>query len=182
MIMTLYKKKYRVESARLKGHTYQEGIFFVTICTRRKLQWFGEIRNGKMHHSNLGKLVIDCWEKIPLHFPHVILDSFVVMPDHVHGVIRLENVETQNFASLQNPRFGPQSKNLASIIRGFKVGVKKEAIRLTLPEFTWQSRFHDHIVRSEKELHAIRRYIRSNPAKWDKETIPWQDDAYSYGL
>ena len=106
------------------------------ICTQNHEHYFGEIANGAMHLSEIGHLANKYGVEIPEHFPFVELDAFVVMPNHVHGIIIINkpnnerNVETQNFASLQSKpanRFGPQSKNLASIIRGFKIGVTKNA-------------------------------------------------------
>lgn len=140
--MTLFRSRYRIETTRLKYHSYMAGWYFVTICTRKKLQWFGEIRDQHMMLSDIGKHARQCWLDIPKHFPHASLDAFVIMPDHVHGVIvihdldRKMRVEPQNFAALQTPnRFGPQSKNLASIIRGFKIGVTKYARANKLPFF-----------------------------------------------
>ncbi len=134
-----------------------------------------------MYFSEIGKIAQNCWNEIPVHFPFVILDAFIVMPNHVHGILVIDKtvselnemktmngatVETQNLASLQTTlrmasqissgffsvpknHFGPQSKNLASIIRGFKIGVTKNA-RLIHADFAWQSRFYDHI--STKEI------------------------------
>jgi REP element-mobilizing transposase RayT len=131
-----------------------------------------------MNLSEIGKIAQTCWTEIPNHFPFVNLDAFIVMPNHVHGILvinKAENglnetnamkepvVETQNFASLpENPtepkqiknHFGPQSKNLASIIRGFKVGVTKNA-RLLHAGFAWQSRFYDHIIRNQQSYQTI---------------------------
>lgn len=101
--------------------------------------------------SAVGHIANSCWYEIPNHFPFVELDGYVIMPNHVHGIVIINksddghNVETQDFASLPpKNQFGPQSKNLASIVRGFKIGVTKNARKLD-PCFAWQSRFHDHI-------------------------------------
>jgi putative transposase len=178
--MKLYKNKYRIASARLKGHSYREGIFFVTICTRKKLQWFGEIRNGKMELSEVGEVVQMCVNKIPETNPSASVDSFCIMPDHVHIILALQPVETPQWGvSTSKQHWVPG--NLSVIINHWKRACTKE-IRTLHPDFSWQSRFHDHIIRSEKEREAIRRYIRSNPAKWDKETIPWHDDGHYFGL
>ena len=138
----------------------------------------------------LGKNAVDCWLKIPEHFPHVTLDEFVIMPNHVHGIIIINNnaivVETQNFASLHHDtphhndgpyhnKFGPQSKNLSSIIRGFKIGVTKWAT-INGVDFAWQPRFYDHIIRDETAYHNIQYYIQQNPAKW------WRDRNNPEGL
>ncbi len=155
------------------------------------MQWFGEIHEGKMILSELGNVAKQCVLAIPLHFPHTEIDEFCVMPNHVHVIITFKPffVETQNFASLQKTGtrvghaniFGPQSKNLGSIIRGYKIGVTKEAKKFDLP-FRWQPRYHDHIIRSENELIAIKNYIAHNPKVWDKECIPWHADAAYYSV
>ena len=106
------------------------------------------------------------------------------MPNHVHGVLTINKpddvqtqngiVETQNFASLPPPiqpgnRFGPQSQNLASIVRGYKIGVTKYARQTNLP-FAWQDRYHDHVIRNEDEYNRIRQYICENPQRWTDDT------------
>ena len=110
------------------------------------------------------------------------LGDFVVMPDHIHGIIIINKtddariVDTENFAHLQQPvasgeitnnKFGPQSKNLASIVRGYKIGVIKNG-RLINPDLGWQSRYHDHIIRNETEYQRISNYIITNPENWGK--------------
>jgi len=181
----MYKKKYRVETTRLINHAYNNGMYFVTICTRKKLQWFGEIKDGEMKLTPLGIKTNACIQEIPKHFPQASIDAFIIMPNHVHMIVKIiQTLEASKGRDAKfcvstevKQEFGPQSKNLSSIIRGFKIGVKKAANELNLP-FLWQPRYHDHIIRSENELVAIRSYIKSNPDTWDKETIPWHDDAH----
>src|SRR5690606_5164339 len=130
---------------------------------------------------DIGEFAHDCWMQIPEHFPFVKLENHVVMPNHVHGIVVIDkpddgrNVETQNFASLPynsdsttKNKFGPQSKNLASIIRGFKIGVTKNA-RLINPDFAWQPRYHDHIIRNDKSFYQISKYIKNNPKNWSED-------------
>ena len=143
--------------------------------------------------SDIGECADLCWQAIPTHFPHVQTMSRVIMPNHIHGILtinpvvethnmRLRNfVETQYFASLQigepiqteidgttKNRFGPQSKNLASVVRGFKIGVTKYARQHNLP-FKWQPRYHEHIIRNMDELYFITDYIENNVANWEKD-------------
>ena len=133
--------------------------------------------------SKIGKLVETCWLEIPQHFPFVTLGEFVVMPNHVHGIIIInkskderapEGVETQDLASLPVSgsknlnRFGPQSRNLGSIIRGFKVGVTKNAHAINV-DFSWQSRYHDRIIRDYAEFRRIVYYIQTNPENWNND-------------
>jgi REP element-mobilizing transposase RayT len=174
--MKLYKNKFRIDSTRLKDWDYSStGYYFVTICTKTKEKCFGDAVNGELNLTHLGKVACKYWQEIPHHFPHVKLDAFVVMPNHIHGIIIIENddqvVETQNFASLQEfqpNEFGPQSKNMASIVRGYKIGVKKWATINNIA-FAWQERFYDHIIRNEDDLSDIREYIVNNPLNWEKD-------------
>ena len=174
--MEKFKNKYRIASVRAAFHDYaSDGAYFITICTKNRRPWFGAIKNGKMELSEAGRLAWACWLEIPQHFPFVSLGAFVAMPDHVHGIIIIDknktgpetrHVETQNFASLHDTdapknRFGPQSKNLASVVRGFKTGVTKTS-RLHFPEFAWQTRYYDRIIRGNAAFRAITRYIESN--------------------
>jgi REP element-mobilizing transposase RayT len=176
---TLFKNKYRIPSARRQGWDYgSAGWYFVTICTKDKKHYLGEIVEDQMTLSPMGWIVQQCWREIPRHFTHTSLDVFVVMPNHVHGIIVINDqrcVETQYIASLP-PRlmkyhgnsFKPQSNNLASIIRGFKIGVTEYATVNGISP-VWQSRYHDHIIRNADELEKIRWYIRHNPEVWDRD-------------
>ena len=169
---------------RLQNWNYGwNAIYFVTICTKNREYYFGNIADKKMQLSEIGKIAKKYWNEIPKHFPFVELNEFVVMPNHIHGIIIINKpddgrnnvvethnyVETHNHASLQTTKpknkFGPQSKNLASIIRGFKSAVTINA-RKTNACFAWQSRFHDHIIRNDVSFQRIRNYICENPAKW----------------
>ena len=174
-----YKNKYRIETTRLKYWDYgANGYYFVTICVKNHECVLGCIENGEMILSDIGRITHQCWQEIPTHFPFTRIDEFVVMPNHVHGVIVIDKpftVETQNLASLQQNitglpknQFGPQSKNLASIVRGCKIGVKKWATMNNIP-FQWQSRFHEHIIRNESELNKISEYIINNPLNWETD-------------
>ena len=183
--MAKYKGKYRIESARLKNWDYGwNALYFVTICTKNRDCFFGDVVNDKMILTEIGYAAEKYWYEIPEHFPFVKLDEFVVMPNHIHGIIeiaknddgrdggRRATVETQNFASLPRNakpptknKFGPQSKNLASIIRGYKIGVTKCAKKIN-DNWGWQPRYHDHIIRDDKSYHNIKNYIINNPAKW----------------
>ncbi|MGB4205474.1 MAG: hypothetical protein WBJ84_07635 [Bacteroidales bacterium] len=192
--MEKFQNKYRISSARAYWWDYgSNAAYFFTICTQNRLHYFGEIENNEMIFSPLGMAAQTCWKQIPDHFPFVQLGAFVVMPNHVHGIIIInklvdipvgtqivgtQSVETQNFASLpittkqksqpSNNQFGPQSKNLGSIIRGFKIGVTKQS-KIIAPDFKWQSRYHDHIIRNEAEYHRIEEYILKNPINWKND-------------
>ncbi|WP_255307436.1 transposase [Allomuricauda sp. CP2A] len=163
-----YKGKYRIDTTRAKWWDYsQNGTYFITLNTLNRERFFGIISKGKMNLSNIGKIAQHCWEEIPNHFPFVNLGAFVIMPDHVHGILNINKKKKVDKSEKQysTNTFGPQSKNLASVIRGYKIGVTKSA-RKTVSNFTWQSRYHDHIIRNPFEYKRIENYIIDNPKNW----------------
>src|SRR5215831_11862333 len=115
---------------------------------------------ASLHPTPIGLIARENWEQIPVHFPFAELDQFQLMPDHLHGILFF-NVPCSGKWRVN--KFGPQSKNLGSVIRGYKASVKKYAV-INKIDFGWQPRFHDHVIRSPQELHRIRQYIRNNPA------------------
>ena len=112
--------------------------------------------------TRIGDVANKYWNEIPKHFPFVELDAFVIMLDHVHGILFLNRPK---YESWRTNAFKPQSENLASVVRGFKAAVKKYAVIHGL-EFDWQPRYYDRVVHSEIELRTIRQYIANNLAKW----------------
>lgn len=195
-----FRNRYRIESTRLKHWDYgSNGAYFITICTKNRIHYFGTVVETKglvspqLQLSEIGKIADQFWLAIPEHFPFVKLGNHVIMPNHVHGIIIIDKsmgtetgadagtytgadgrsadaVETQNFASLQQQqqypnKFGPQSKNLASIIRGYKSSVKSYATTNVI-DFNWQPLFHDHIIKDTKSFQRISDYILNNPMNW----------------
>ena len=120
------------------------------------------------HYTRIGEKAIEYWKQIPLHFPFVELDEYIVMPNHIHGILYLNNLKHKEW---QPNLFKPQSQNLASVIRGFKSSLKRYANQYSI-EFDWQSRYYDKIIRDEGTFLIIRRYIEENPENWcfDKST------------
>jgi len=190
--MSLYKNKYRVESTRLQNWDYGwNANYFVTVVTKNRKHFFGEIRNGKIILSEIGKIVRDEWLKTPDIRPdmNIKLDVFCVMPNHFHGIIEIgknkynkrdlerncrdamhcvsTTITTNNTTKSKN-KFGPQCKNLGSIKRGFKSAVTIKARKIN-PDFGWQSRYHDHIIRNDDEYQRIKQYIINNPINWDDD-------------
>jgi len=185
-----FQNKYRIESARAQWWDYgNNGSYFITICTRNREHFFGEISNDEMQLSQSGKIARKCYVEIQEQFPYVLLDEFVVMPNHVHGIIIIDKPITPNInnaavvgtplmASLQQPTdpINPVggfagtknpmlNENLSRVLRWFKGRVSFECRKIN-PTFGWQSRFHDHIIRNEEEYHRIRKYIKTNPQNW----------------
>jgi putative transposase len=120
---------------------------------------------ASLHATEIGEIAIKYWTEIPLHFSFVELDEFVVMPDHIHGILLFNKPD---YSDWKPNKVGPQSQNLASVMRGYKAGVKAYATTNGL-EFQWQSRFYDRVIKSADELERIRKYIIDNPAKWSAE-------------
>lgn len=184
--------KYRVESTRLKGYDYSsENAYFVTICTKDKNNYFGEILKGKLQTTKLAKICLDEWHKIPKYYSNCALDAFVIMPNHVHGIIIINNDNLYRRDAIhrvsqlrvspiyrvsRSKEFGGITKNnnpmlytnLSTIIRYFKGRVSYEAKKHGIC-FCWQSRFFDHIIRNEYELNKIREYILNNPLNWEND-------------
>lgn len=194
--MDKYKNKYRIPSARLQNWDYgSNASYFITICTAGREHYFGKIIKNKMQLSEIGRITKYEWLKTPEIRPdmNLLLDKFIVMPNHFHGIIIIGENEyntkrgterdmecrdamhcvsnTTDKTTTNNDtknEFGPQSKNLASIIRGFKSSVTTFAHKNNI-KFGWQSRFHDHIIRNDTEYNRIRTYIINNPANWPQD-------------
>lgn len=162
--MEKFKNKYRTQTTRLKGWDYTSAAFYyITICTHERKNFFGNIDKHEpcVRLTILGRMANRFWEDIPEHFPFVTVDAFIVMPNHVHGLIQFDALETRG----EPNAFGSQSKNLASIIRGFKGAVQTFATLNRMP-FKWQGSYHCNIVKSQKRVDIIRNYIKMNPEKW----------------
>ncbi|WP_224995265.1 transposase [Cesiribacter sp. SM1] len=176
--------KYSRNPRRLQGYDYgSEGLYFITICTKDRWPFFGEVRSGEMILSDAGVIVRDCWLQIPHYHPEVLLGEFVVMPNHVHGILELERVgplptsatslcyndatteaagEKNHYMADLSSKAGSISRIVGSYKRSCTIRVKEVGVK----DFSWQSRFHDHIIRNQQELEKIENYIVSNPAKW----------------
>ncbi len=172
--MDKFKNKYRITTPRLKHWDYRwSGAYFVTICTQEREQYFGEIENGIMDLSHIGVIADILWYEIKNHNDNVELAEFVVMPNHIHGIIVLDNddlINDENYipANSEN-RFQNVGKNsLSSIVRGYKSAVTKHARRLNY-DFQWQSRFHEHIIRDANSYDKIANYIIHNPENWEQD-------------
>ncbi len=170
--MEKFKNKYRIQSARLTNWDYgSNAAYFVTICTANREHFFGEIKNGVICLNEIGSIAHNEWFRSPIIRPEMNLQlgAFVVMPNHIHGIIIIGR---NNYNKIGNRtagnRFGPQRKNLASTIRGYKSAVTTHARKLAI-DFSWQPRFHDHIIQDENSYGRINNYIINNPSNWKKD-------------
>ena len=146
------------------------GAYFVTICTHERAHVFGEIKNGEMVLNDSGNIAMNVWDEIPKYSEYVDTDEFIVMPNHVHGIIW---IQPANRGVINNNDQGAincaptKTPTLGEIVRTYKARVTYQ-IRSTGSAYgVWQRNYHERIIRNEHELEAIRQYIRNNPAKWE---------------
>lgn len=160
-------------SIRLQGYDYaQAGAYFVTICAHNRECLFGEIVNDAVQLNTCGQIVAQCWQWLSEHYPYVILDEWVVMPNHLHGILVIADETDGRGASRRAPQpdatIPVKRKPLGQLIAAFKATSTKRI--LALPgiaiEFVWQRNYYEHIIRDERELNQIRQYIADNPLKW----------------
>ena len=150
---------------RLKNYDYSSGgYYFVTTCVYKRENSFGYIENGKMILNQYGKIIEKCYMDLINHYQNCSLDKFVIMPNHIHGIIVVQNIN-QPVGNGLKPF--PTKYSLSEIIRGFKTFSSRRIHELGLDSFKWQKSFYDHIIRDEYSLFKIRKYIKDNPINWD---------------
>ena len=173
--------RYHRRCIRLKGYDYsQAGAYFITICTQDHGHLLGEIKDRQMQINASGAIVQQCWQDLPNHYLGLELDVFEVMPNHLHGILVLDDTRTgYNFrAGLKPAPTGiavPKPHGLSEIVRGFKTFSARRINRIsgsTGVKF-WQRSYYEHVIRNEKELNRIREYIIYNPLRWslDRENL-----------
>lgn len=167
-----FKSRYRIDSARLHSWDYSSpGWYFVTICTKNKDRFFGDVIRGEMCLSDSGRIIAEEWMKTEIIRSNIRLDKWIVMPNHIHGILviveRMDNVETplRGVSTILKWKSG----TLGAIINQFKSISTKRIRRAGTTTFAWQPRFYDHIIRNEDSLSQIRTYIQNNPQKWEND-------------
>jgi REP-associated tyrosine transposase len=176
----LYREKYRIKSNRILGYNYSAlGYYFITICTNNMVEHFGKIVNAQMALNKYGKIVQQNLYNISNHCNNVLIDEFVVMPNHIHAIFEIitdlngdrirrdvacnvSTVERKNYYAKISPKRG----SLSVVVRSFKSAYTKQIHDIGLHDFAWQSNYYEHIVRGEKSLNRIREYIINNPRNW----------------
>jgi putative transposase len=183
-------QKHHRHSIRLQGYDYsQPGAYFITICTYHRECRFGEIIDGSMQLNICGKIIQACWDNLSCHFKFVVLDTFVIMPNHVHGIIVLNKEATfnqgeafpqdfihqpqsycRNASPLQRPN-GTKQRSLGAIIQNFKSISTRKINQINRSPGTpvWQRDYYEHIIRDEKALRACQQYIIENPLHWEDD-------------
>ena len=192
-------------SYRLRGYSYAlPNPYYITICTYKRQRLFGEIREGEVDLSAIGRIVDQEWKETEIKRPEVALDEYVIMPDHVHLILWIVSVDDSRMGMMHhgmdmmhhvhtlpddpeiNPitidpnyvrQFGePVPRSVSSIIGAFKAAVSRRVNREQPGTGQiWQPRFYDHVVRDVDDLIRIRQYIRDNPGRWVND--PWGDNA-----
>ena len=188
-----YRNIYRISSTRLQNWDYGwNAIYFVTICTKDRNHYFGEIADGKMRLSPVGAIADVLWYELKNHFDDIDTDAFVVMPNHIHGIIAINNMNngdnnkngdngkncrdnacvvstTNHNVTIGQQRFQHQgTKTLSSIVGSYKSAVSRHAHRLGY-DFAWQSRFYDNIIFNDQAMLRIQSYINNNPTNWKED-------------
>jgi REP element-mobilizing transposase RayT len=169
-------------SIRLQDYDYtQQGAYFVTICTYHRDCWFGEIVGGGVILTQIGAIADECWQTIPDHFPGVELDAYIVMPNHLHGIVIITqrdlNVGATHGSPLRaannpplQPAKGLQPGSLGAIIGQFKSSVSRRLKAVPdAPIPLWQRNYYEHIIRDEDDLNRIRAYIENNASTWETD-------------
>jgi putative transposase len=186
-------ERHNRRSIRLQGYDYSSaGAYFVTVCAKNNefvlastgaacCALFGHVCNGKMALNDLGRILEQRWHALPEHHPNVELDEFIIMPNHMHFIVCIDNraqqaapvqaIRAQQAAPVQaisRSISGPESGSLGAIVRSFKSSVTRHIneYRGTPGSKVWLRNYYEHIIRSESELDRIRAYIAENPARW----------------
>ena len=176
----LYKNKYRIPSARTQWHDYNGGCYFITICTDNREHYFGEIKDNNMITSLIGNHAALCFKRINDKYDDAKIVSFVVMPNHVHLIIFVQNnisTENNNRNTEDNININENMRDIAKrcgrlsyIISEYKRQVTRYARKYNIT-FAWQDRFHDRIIRNQDEYLSKIKYIEQNVSNWKDDEL-----------
>jgi REP element-mobilizing transposase RayT len=157
----------RRKATRLIGHDYREpGMYFVTPCAHEHRAHFGVVREGAMHPNPIGRMVINVWQEMPLSFPKVTLDAWMLMPNHFHGLLLLDAEDVTT-----NPRLGDVMRWFKAITTNRYIHGVRDHGWPRFDDHLWQRNYYDHIVRNDADLDRIRTYIENNPATWESDSL-----------
>ena len=160
-------------SIRLPDYDYSGvGLYFVTICTWNRICLLGKIVQGEMRLNGLGRVARAGWENIPRHFPEVEIDAFVVMPNHLHGIVVIGGDPLGEVGPpIPYPPSGPGAGTVGAIVGSYKAAVTRRvnAMRGVKGKSVWQRNYYEQIIRNEAHLNRVRRYIFDNPFCWRKD-------------
>ncbi len=177
--------KHHRQSIRLSGYDYsQSGAYFVTICADRRQCLFGDVVDGRMVLNQYGAIVADEWQKSSVIRQEIELDGWVVMPNHFHGIVIINNTvgaNVNNHVGANDDHVGANGrsplrmkpKSLSSLMAGFKsITTKKINILRDSPRTPiWQRNYYEHIIRNQDAMDKIRQYIVNNPLSWENDRL-----------
>ena len=158
---------------RLPGYDYsQSGYYFVTICIHERQCFFGTVDNDAVCLSEAGTIAQTIWQSLPQRFQGIELDAYMIMPNHMHGILRLTGKQS---ASNGQQDGGPggisRSLRLGHVVRTFKGATTYTIHKAGVSDFGWQHKYYESIVRNEASLERIRQYILTNPARWQQDSL-----------
>lgn len=159
--------KRRRQSLRLRNYDYScLGAYFITACTFRRELLFGEVIDAETQLNDLGRIAAEEWLKSAEVRTEVQLDAWIVMPNHIHGIVIL--AEEREGSDRPAPSNGPHTGSLGALVAGLKSSVTKRinSTRGTPSALVWQRNYYDHVIRNESSLNRIRQYIADNPVRW----------------
>ena len=184
-----YKNRYRIPSARAAWHDYMGGAYFVTICTKDREFYFGKIEDDEMHLSEIGRYADEQFRDVSSNYPYAVVPSYVVMPNHIHAIVLIDDhydvcrdaihrvsesemqmEPTQDRGGITGHNNPMLYQSLGTVIRGLKARVTHYANEKGLV-FAWQSRFHDRIIRNQKDMNETALYVDHNVAKWPEDEM-----------
>ncbi len=183
LIMTQpkFKGKYRIESTRLPDRDYAaNGWYFVTICTKDCIYHLGNsVVSDRVQLTPIGEIAQQYFIDIPNHSKHTYVDAYIIMPNHVHGIVVIDNpsdiapsrnkqIKPEVAESEFMSQISPKAGSLSTIIRSYKSAVTRWCRRNQHEYFAWQERFYESIIRADASIERIRQYIINNPAKWEQ--------------
>ena len=153
---------------RLRGFDYSsENYYYVTICTKNRINYLGKILNGEMFLNQYGEIVQNQWKWLQNQYKYVYLDEYIIMPNHLHGIIYISHEGKGRDPSLHRDKIKP----LPELIGAFKTTSSKLIHQNKLTKFKWQNSFHERIIRNDKGLNNIRNYIKNNPLNWELDEL-----------
>jgi REP-associated tyrosine transposase len=179
------REVHKRRSIRLHAFDYAApGEYFVTICSHQRECLFGSAVDGEIQLTETGRVIARCWRAIPTHFPNVQVDAFVIMPNHVHGILRIVDRRLPVGATYMSPLRAevdpgtsgarrPVAGSLGVVVSTFKAAVTRAARRRGHRSSApiWQRNYYEHVVRDDRSLHQLRDHIAANPARWAEDSL-----------
>lgn len=179
-----FQDKYRIRSARAMWHDYNDGLYFITVCTKDHTCYFGHVVDGEMRDNELGLYVAENLKNATSHYSYCEIPLFVVMPNHIHIIVvigidkalqircnhsdvaRRVSTGEIDFGILTQTDIANSQSRLSALVGGLKSATTRYARQNNI-DFAWQARFYDHIIRDHDECNQIAEYIEDNPNKWE---------------